>query len=174
MKIFITGIAGFLGCHLGSYLQAKGHEVLGCDNYITGDVNNCIELSLSCLTEDITRPSKVFQEALTGCDVVFHCAATAYEGVSVFSPACISENIYTGSAIVFTAAIRAHVRRIVFTSSMARYGQLSTHAFSEDDPLFPIDPYGLAKLSAERLLLMLGQTHGVETLIAVPHNIYGP
>jgi UDP-glucose 4-epimerase len=117
---------------------------------------------------------EILPEHLDGIDVVYHVAAAAYEGVSNFSPAFIGRNIYAGSARVFSAAIAAGVKRIVFTSTMARYGHpLGKRPFVETDDPIPVDPYGIAKLAAERLLINLCETHGAERAIAVPHNIYG-
>ena len=108
-----------------------------------------------------------------GCDLVYHAAATAYEGLSVFSPHLITQNIVTGSVSLFSAAIENKVKRIIYCSSMARYGT-NKIPFTEDLIPNPQDPYGIAKLAAENILKNLCETHGVEYVIAVPHNIIGP
>lgn len=175
-RIFITGIAGFLGSHLADWFLARNCEVIGCDDLSTGSVAN-IPDGVQFAQIDI---SGIWPGLLRDIDVVFHVAAAAYEGASVFSPAFISQNIYAGSAAVFSAAIAAHVQRIVFTSSMARYGERQTditnapRLFSEEMIPQPVDPYGIAKEAAERLLINLCETHGMPWAIAVPHNIYGP
>lgn len=177
MNIFITGIAGFLGSNLAHCLVALGHNVHGCDDMSTGDLKNLEGDHRFEVTDGYTPVEEIQHEHLTqamhGCDVVYHCAAAAYEGVSVFSPAFISRNIYAGSAAVFSAAIAAGVRRIVSCSSMSRYGN-SPAPFVENFGVRPVDPYGLAKASADKLLAMLSDIHGIEHVIAVPHNIYGP
>ncbi len=174
MKVYITGIAGFLGSHLADWFVARGDDVRGCDNFSTGEVVN-----LSPALRDIVDYSDIESLApqdFEGANVVFHCAALAYEGTSHFSPSLISRNIYAGSAAVFSAAIAAGVKRIVYTSSMARYGDLHPNhlLFHEWAVTEPVDPYGIAKEAAERLLFNLCETHGIEWSIAVPHNIYGP
>jgi UDP-glucose 4-epimerase len=171
MRIYITGAAGFLGSHLADWFVARGDDVVTCDNLATGDLAN-LPSGLHHYT-DIENLSPV---DLHGVDVVFHCAALAYEGTSHFSPSLISRNIYAGSAAVFSAAIAAGVKRIVYTSSMARYGNLRHNhlLFHEWAAPDPVDPYGIAKETAERLLVNLCETHGIEWSIAVPHNIYGP
>jgi UDP-glucose 4-epimerase len=163
-----------LGSHLADWFVARGDEVRGCDNFSTGEVVN-----LSPALRDIVDYSDIESlepKDFDGVDVVIHAAAAAYEGVSSFSPAFISRNIYAGSAAVFSASIAAGVKRIVYTSSMARYGTMhSNHLlFHEWAAPDPVDPYGIAKEAAERLLVNLCETHGVEWSIAVPHNIYGP
>ena len=100
-------------------------------------------------------------------------AAYAHEGLSTFSPTLICPNNVTGSTSVFTAAIKNNVKRIVYCSSMARYGDIST-PFKETDKVNPVDPYGVSKVAAENILKILSKTHGIEYNIAVPHNIIGP
>jgi len=170
MRIFITGIAGFLGSHLAERLLALGHDVVGCDSLLGGELVNVPPdaefYQYDC--RDFNAMAKVSRR----CELVYHCAATAYEGLSVFSPAMIMDNIVTGSVALFSAAISNGARRIVFCSSMARYGTNAV-PFAEHYEPKPQDPYGIAKLAAERALTNLAQVHGVEYAIAVPHNIIG-
>ncbi len=118
------------------------------------------------------RDFNAMAKVMRGCEVIYHCAATAYEGLSVFSPAMIMDNIVTGSVSVFSAAISNCARRIVFCSSMARYGSNKV-PFAESFEPRPQDPYGIAKVAAESALINLAQVHGIEYAIAVPHNIIG-
>jgi UDP-glucose 4-epimerase len=106
-------------------------------------------------------------------DILCHAAAYAHEGLSSFSPVLISSNNVTGSVSVFTAAIVNKVKRIVYCSSMARYGDIKI-PFKEEDELKPVDPYGVSKVAAENILKILSKTHNIEYNIAVPHNIIGP
>lgn len=171
MKIFITGVAGFLGSHLADAMLADGHSVVGIDNLIGGDMDN-VPKGVSFGKIDCTDFVNV-KRFSRACDTVFHCAATAYEGLSVFSPSIVSRNIVDASVTVFSAAIANRVKRIVHCSSMARYGSQVT-PFTENLPPRPEDPYGIAKVAAEHMLKNLCITHDVEYVIAVPHNIIGP
>ena len=170
MNIFITGIAGFLGANLADYYINKGYKVSGCDNLVGGDLDNVskevIFHKADC--EDIAK----MREIIKGSDVVIHAAAYAHEGLSNVSPNIICSNIVAGSTAVFSAAISNKVKRIVFCSSMARYGNIK-QPFKEDDNPNPVDPYGISKLAAEKILINLCDTYGVEYNIAVPHNIIG-
>ena len=94
-------------------------------------------------------------------------------GLSSFSPTLICSNNVTGSTSVFTAAIKNNVKRILFCSSMARYGDILA-PFKETDKANPVDPYGVSKVAAENILKILSKTHNIEYNIAVPHNIIGP
>jgi UDP-glucose 4-epimerase len=171
MRIFITGVAGFLGSHLADAMLKDGHSVVGIDNLIGGELDNVPEAvqfhQIDCNDFEAVRRISV------GCDIFYHCAATAYEGLSVFSPHIVTQNIVSASVSVFSAAIANKAKRIVLCSSMARYGAL-TPPFTEDQLPQPQDPYGIGKLAAEDLLRNLSRTHGVEFVIAVPHNIIGP
>lgn len=171
MKIFITGVAGFLGSHLADRMLALGHEVIGNDNLLGGYRDN-VNPQVKFFTTDCCDHSKM-QWIMRDCDVVIHCAATAHEGLSVFSPNFITRNIYQASVSTISAAISAGVKRFVFCSSMARYGDQPA-PFTEDMAPQPVDPYGIAKVAVEHTLKALGDTHGMEWNIAVPHNIVGP
>ena len=170
-KIFITGVAGFLGSHLADAMIADGHEVVGIDNMIGGDLDN-VPAKVDFHQMDCNDFRGV-QRIIGGCDVVFHAAATAYEGLSVFSPHIVTRNNVDASVSVFSAAISSKVKRIVFCSSMARYGK-GIPPFAEEDQVKPEDPYGIGKVAAEQMLKNLCGTHGVGWVIAVPHNIIGP
>ena len=172
MHIFITGIAGFLGSNLAEYYLKKNFKVSGCDNLIGGtldniDINKINFFKANC--EDFEMMKKITKDV----DILCHAAAYAHEGLSSFSPVLISSNNVTGSVSVFTAAIVNKVKRIVYCSSMARYGNIRI-PFREEDELKPVDPYGVSKVAAESILKILSKTHNIEYNIAVPHNIIGP
>jgi UDP-glucose 4-epimerase len=164
----ITGIAGFLGSHIAEALLPE-YEVIGYDNLSGGDKENVPDGAITYF-EDC---QDIRGDDFAGVDVVFHCAALAHEGLSVFSPRTITESIFGASVAVFSAAIAAGVRRIVYCSSMARYGN-GYPPFVETDTPQPQDPYGIAKVAAEDVLRLLADVHGIEYIIAVPHNIIGP
>lgn len=171
MRIFITGIAGFLGSHLADRFLADGHEVVGCDNLLGGYIDN-VPTDAEFYQYDCTYLNSMVKIS-RGCDVVYHCAATAYEGLSVFSPHLVTKNIVDASVAVMTAAIANRANRFVLCSSMARYGKNQT-PFTEEMVPAPEDPYGIGKYATELDLQTLGSVHGMEWTIAVPHNIIGP
>ncbi len=170
MNIFITGVAGFLGSNLADYYIKKGFKVSGCDNLVGGDLEN-IDPKVNFFKADCEDLDKM-KEITKNIDVVIHAAAYAHEGLSVVSPNIICSNIVSGSTGIFSAAIQNKVKRIVFCSSMARYGNIKPPFLEEDIPN-PVDPYGISKLAAEKILINLCNTYGVEYNIAVPHNIIG-
>jgi len=108
-KIFITGIAGFLGSHIANKFLSLGWEVSGNDNLIGGYKDN------------IPKEAKFYEidcdnlydltEAMQETDIVFHTACTAYEGLSVFSPNLVCKNTYQIGVTAMTAAIRSKAKK---------------------------------------------------------------
>jgi UDP-glucose 4-epimerase len=170
-KILVTGVAGFLGSHLSEKLSEQNYKVVGVDNMMGGYKDN-IPVNIEFYNADCCDLKKM-NEIMKGVDVVYHCAATAHEGLSVFSPVEITKNNYLASVTVFTAAISNKVKRIIYCSSMARYGDQQT-PFKENMKPKPIDPYAISKVAAEDVLINLCELNNIEWVIAVPHNIIGP
>ena len=171
MNIFITGIAGFLGSNLAYHLYNKNHTISGNDNFLGGYKDNLNDqfnfYNIDCCDYNLMN------KALKNTDVLIHCAATAYEGLSVFSPSFVTKNIFEASVATFSAAISNNVKKIIFCSSMARYGSQNL-PFKEDMIPLPQDPYGIAKVASEKILENLSEIHNFDWTILVPHNIVGP
>lgn len=170
MKVFISGIAGFLGSHLADKFQAEGHQVLGVDSLIGGYVDNVPD-GIRFYNRDLNENR--LDDLLDGVDLVIHTACTAYEGLSVFSPALIVKNTTQATVELLSASVQAGVQKFVYLSSMARYGEIET-PYTEDMEPKPQDPYGIAKLASEQLVKNVCETHGMDWVILVPHNIIGP
>jgi UDP-glucose 4-epimerase len=170
-KVFITGVAGFLGSHLADAFLERGYAVSGIDNLIGGSLDN-VPAGVEFRAVDCNELDS-YADMLEGTDLVYHCAALAYEGLSVFSPHFIDRHISGASVGVLSNAIAKGVRRFVFCSSMARYGANAV-PYREDQQPRPVDPYGVSKYTAEIMVRMLSDMHGMEFNIGVPHNIIGP
>lgn len=182
MNVCITGVAGLIGSWIAERLLQEGHYVLGIDNFFGGYEDTVLDLCSQYSTLDfnninvssylnIEKISKLLKSRKI--DVVYHCAAIAPEGYSVFSPSIISNSVFMGSTVMGTAAIQAGVKRFINCSSMSRYGDQES-PFNEDMPIKPVDPYALAKVSAEDMLTMLGEMHEMQVIHTVPHNVIGP
>jgi UDP-glucose 4-epimerase len=186
-KVFITGIAGLIGSTLAKYYIKKGYHVSGCDTLIGGyesnippsinyhklDILNTEELKKVVGAPIYNTSTMKYDKAEESYDVLIHCAALAYEGLSVFSPSLITSNIYSGTISVATAAIFGKVKLFINCSSMARYGEL-TAPFTEDMICKPVDPYGMAKLHAEQQLELLEDIYpDFKYYTVVPHNVSG-
>ena len=170
-KILVTGVAGFLGSHLAEKLSKLNHEIIGVDN-MSGGYKDNVPKNVKYYNFDCCDLKKM-TEITKGVEVVYHCAATAHEGLSVFAPFEISKNNFLASVSVFTAAVAQKIKRIIFCSSMARYGDQRT-PFTENMNPKPIDPYAISKVAAENVLINLCELNKIDWVIAVPHNIIGP
>lgn len=170
-KVFVTGIAGFLGSHLADSFLQQGYDVAGNDTFVGGYESNVPEeaefYEVDC--KDVWD----MKEAMEGADIVYHTAALAYEGLSVFSPARVNQSIYQATSGTLAAAADVGVDRFVYCSSMSRYGENET-PFTEDMEPSPQDPYAVSKVASEELVELMADIHGFEYVIAVPHNIIGP
>jgi UDP-glucose 4-epimerase len=174
--VIITGSAGLIGSHLCHRFLKLGYDVVGIDSLIGGyDTNMPIYLpNFYWRNVDILNHAavldifKIFEPEL-----VIHCAALAHEGLSVFSPKTIVENIYAGTASIVSAACATNVATFINTSSMARYGE-GNPPFEESHRPNPIDPYGLAKIHAEQHLKLMSDIYGIKVMTMVPHNVCGP
>ena len=170
-KVLVTGVAGFLGSHLSEKLVDLGHSVVGVDNMLGGYKDN-VPKNIEFHNGDCCD-FEMIKSIMRDVDVVYHCAATAHEGLSVFSPYEITKNNFLASVSIFSAAVNAKVKRIVFCSSMARYGDQPA-PFTEKMSPKPVDPYAISKVASEEVLKNLCELNGIEWVIAIPHNIIGP
>lgn len=176
--ILITGSAGLLGSHLIGRFTSRGYRVIGVDSLIGGYSSNMPKNSESFvhLNIDVLDRKKLEEEVRKVTDsleLTVHCAALAHEGLSVFSPKTIVENIYAGTASVASLAVSLKCPTFINTTSMARYGN-GTPPFRESDTPTPVDPYGLAKLHAEEHLNLMSDIYDFKVFHMVPHNVCGP
>lgn len=159
MKIVCTGSEGLIGSNLVKKLISQGHRVYGLDLVTGCDLSNKYEVA------------RRFQEIHP--DVVFHLAANASEARGQISPIDMTSNNMGIFINTLTAAINVKVKRFIFTSSVAVYGEAGT-PYKEDGPTIPKDVYGINKLACEQMLKVMAKVHGIEYTIFRPHNIYGP
>jgi UDP-glucose 4-epimerase len=173
MNILITGVAGLIGSRFSSWLLDQNNKinVIGVDD-LSGGYRENIDPRINffqydCLDEKIDN---IFKE--TKPELVYHFAAYAAEGLSPFIRKFNYKNNLLSTANIVNNCINHNVKRLVFTSSMAVYGD-STPPFNESLPRNPIDPYGIAKSSCEQDIEIAGVQHGLDWCIIRPHNVYG-
>jgi UDP-glucose 4-epimerase len=168
----VTGAAGFIGSHVARELLERGHEVTAVDDLSGGYRENVpggarfVEASVT----DAERVEALFDEA--AFDHVFHLAAYAAEGLSHFIRRFNYANNVIGSVNLVNACVNHGVRCLVFTSSIAVYGegQVPMH---EDMTPTPEDPYGIAKYAVELDLAAARRMFGLDSIVFRPHNVYG-
>ena len=161
-----------MGSHLADEFIKDGHEVVGCDNLLGGYLDN-VPSDVEFYQYDINCYNSMMK-ITAGCDIVYHCGATAYEGLSVFSSYFITKNIVQSTVSLITAYIVNNVKRFIYCSNMARYGTQDQVPFTEEMTPKPQDPYGIGKYNCKQFLQNLAEIHGMEYVIAVLHNIIGP
>jgi UDP-glucose 4-epimerase len=174
VNILITGVAGLLGSRLAEYILTTkpGVDVYGIDDLSGGYITN-IPVGVDFHDMNVVHPhgiDKLFET--THFDVVYHCAAYAAEGLSPFIRRFNYTNNLLATANIVNLCIKHNVGRLVFTSSMAVYGEGST-PFDETSPRLPVDPYGVAKSACEQDIEIAHNQHGLDYCIIRPHNVYG-
>jgi len=171
MRMLVTGGAGFMGSWLVDELIERGHEVVCVDDLSGGYLRN-VNKNCKFVRADIRDFEKV-RKVTKGVDIIYHLAAYAAEGQSVFSPIAINDINITPMNNLLVAAINEEVDNFVFASSMAVYGKQES-PLSEDMPRKPEDPYGAAKAYCERMLEIFHSAYGLKYVIIRSHNVYGP
>jgi UDP-glucose 4-epimerase len=170
--VLITGVAGLLGANFSSHLLDKGYTVVGIDNLSGGyesSVDERVEFYRADLL-DTDTVNKVFADHKP--DYVYHFAAYAAEGLSPYIRKFNYMNNVVCSANVVNACVNTGVKKVIFTSSMAVYGD-GTPPFTEDQTRAPEDPYGIAKYAVEMDLKLAYDHFGLEYTIVRPHNVVG-
>lgn len=172
MQVLITGAAGFLGAALANTLVEAGHEVIGLDNLSTSSPN---ELSPQVLFTrgDINDRPKLWT-LLQDVDCVYHLAARVLVPESVLYPTEYNL-VNTGGTVNLMTAVRdAKVKRVVFISSGAIYGNQEVQPVAETATPHPKSPYAVSKLAAEHYVKTIGADAGIETVCLRVFNAYGP
>ncbi|MDR6999061.1 NAD-dependent epimerase/dehydratase family protein [Neobacillus niacini] len=173
-KVLVTGGAGFIGSHIVEELIQKEFQVIVIDNFSTGRNENIENLPIDLYHYDITNPNVVDLIMSLSPDYIIHQAAQVSVAESVNNP-LYDENINVkGSLYMIEAAIKANVKRIVFASSAAVYGNPIELPVSIDHPTSPESPYGLTKLTVEHYLKLANKLHGLPYSILRYSNVYGP
>lgn len=160
-----------MGSWLVDELVKRGHEVISTDNLLGGKRSN-VNRDCKFVRADLRQRNRI-RPIIKGVHVVFHLAAYAAEGQSLFSPISINDVNITPMNNLLVECVNNNVQRVVFTSSMAVYGS-QTPPFSEELDRRPVDPYGAAKAYCETMLEIFAKNFGLEFVIIRPHNIYGP
>ncbi len=172
MRTLITGGAGFLGAALANRLLDKGHTVLALDDLTTGDPRRLAPEVL--LTRGDVRDVPKLWSLLQGVDCVYHLAARVRVPESVHYPSDYNAVNVGGTVAVMEAMRDTGVRRVVFASSGALYGEQAQQPVREEQMPNPNSPYGVSKIAAEYYVSTLGALYDIETVSLRIFNAYGP
>jgi UDP-glucose 4-epimerase len=172
---FVSGGAGFIGSHLVDALVAQGSKVTVLDNLSTGNVVNLqsVENKIVFLEGDI-RDREILDKATEGCDVIFHLAAVVSVQQTIDNPVESAMVNDMGSLYVLEAARKANIKRVVFSSSCAVYGDDPRLPKTETMQPKPVSPYAVQKRVTEQYMRIYHELYGLETVCLRYFNVYGP
>ncbi len=174
MKVIVTGGAGFIGSHIAEALIKEKHEVIVIDNLETGSKDNLPKGTKFCNADiqDFDKVHEIFKKEKP--DAVFHLAAQINVRSSIENPMKDAEVNMLGVISILEAMSRNGVKKIIFSSSAAVYGDPVFLPVSESHPLNPKSPYGLSKAGAEEYIKWYEKNKGIEYVILRYANVYGP
>lgn len=174
-KVLVTGGCGFIGSHLTRRLVRDGHEVSVLDNMSSGKVSNIADVLNSVeLYEGDIMDLCLLTECMDGVDYVFHHAAKVSVQESIACPIWTEDTNVAGTVGVLTTARSQRVRRVIFASSSAVYGNNPCSPKTEDMLPAPASPYAASKLAGEAYLKAFCGAYGMDSVALRYFNVYGP
>src|SRR5436305_1369327 len=161
LAVLVVGGAGYIGSHAAHVLQRRGYDVVIYDNLSTGhrELADGFEL----IVGDISDSDKL-AAVLRRCDSVMHFAAHAYVGESVENPRKYFHNNVTAALSLLNAVMESRVRKFIFSSTAAVYGNPVTSPITEDSARQPVNPYGATKLAFQTALEAYGRAYGLKSV----------
>ncbi|HEY2073440.1 MAG TPA: NAD-dependent epimerase/dehydratase family protein [Gaiellaceae bacterium] len=173
-KALVTGGAGFIGSNLVRGLLERGDDVRILDNFSTGNRANLEGLDVEIVEGELRSYERV-HNAVRGTEVVYHLGALGSVPRSVQDPLTSSAVNVEGTLNVLLAARDESVRRVVFASSSSVYGSKTELPVDETLAAYPISPYGVAKLAAERYCVSFSRVYeSFESVVLRYFNVFGP
>jgi len=176
-RVLVTGGAGFIGSHIVDELMKEGLNVTVIDNLDTGRLDNLAhhqnKKNFHFVRGDI-RDFDLIKETMKDIDAVFHEAALASVTRSVKNPIVTNDINVGGTLNLLKASSDLDVKRFVFASSAAIYGDAKSPLKKENAVLKPTSPYGVSKLAAENYVRVFHTVYGLETVCLRCFNVYGP
>src|SRR5579863_1576460 len=157
MVVLVVGGAGYIGSHVARALRAAGHDVIVFDNLSTG--YESLAAGFELVKGDVLDATALGR-ILPRADAVMHFAAHAYVGESVTNPKKYFRNNIEGGLSLLNAAVAAGVKRIIFSSTCAVYGEPAKVPIEENTPRQPVNPYGVSKLFFEQALEAYDRAYG--------------
>ncbi len=180
--VLVTGGAGFIGSNLVDLLMEKGHTVYVLDDLSSGSLDNLEEwvddhrfrFIRGDITSSIEDPIRSNIRGGPPIDTIFHLAARVDVTSSFEDPKQDAYTNYIGTMNVLDHALKNDVKRVIFASSAAIYGDTASLTIKEDAERSPLSPYGLHKLSSEGLLEVYRKQWGLSSASVRFFNVYGP
>lgn len=176
-NVLVTGGAGFIGSHLVDRLLSGGFEVTILDDFSSGQMQNIsahINSEEFHLVRGDVRDISVVKKVIAHVDAVFHEAALVDVTQSIENPVLFNEVNLVGTLNLLKASLDSDVKRFIFASSAAVYGDSKPTRKSENTPCEPISPYAVSKLAAENYVKLFNELYGLKTVSLRYFNVYGP
>ena len=173
-RYLVTGGAGFIGSHLAEELVRRGETVRVADNLVTGRRENLAHLPQVEFLEGDLADASFARRATTGVDYVLHQAAIPSVPWSIKYPLPSNRANVDATVAVLVAAREAGVRRVVFASTSAAYGDAPEQPKHEGMPTHALSPYALQKVIGEEYCQLFTELYGLETVVTRYFNVYGP
>ncbi|WP_430791104.1 NAD-dependent epimerase/dehydratase family protein [Virgibacillus flavescens] len=171
MKVLVTGGAGFIGRHIVAELTAENYDVAILD-YNCSQLHGSTWGKVSCHSLDITEETdEIFK--LEKPDIVIHLAAQVDVNRSLDDPKSDADTNILGTINILNNCKRHHVKKIIFASSAAVYGEPVYLGLDEAHPLEPVSFYGISKLSAEKYVKSFSELHKINYTVLRYSNVYG-
>lgn len=174
MHILVTGGAGFIGSHLVDRLVRERRYVRVLDNLSSGKRANLVRATGIDFIEGDIRDAATVRAAMQGIDAIYHLAAVASVQASIDDPLGTHGSNFTGTLNLLECARQQGVRRMIYASSAAVYGDTERLPVSEETTTNPLSPYAADKLAGEHYLKFYAAKHGIATTAFRFFNIYGP
>jgi len=171
-KALVTGGAGFIGSNVTRYLLDKGWDVRVIDDLSSGYKINLDNLDINFIEGSITD-EKIMHDACKNIDVVFHLAACVGRQKSLDDPILDANTNVIGTVNLLEGMRKHGVKRIVYSSSAAIFGELETQSIDESHPQNADSPYGVSKLAAEKMILAYCGIYNMTGVCLRYFNIYG-
>lgn len=168
----VTGGAGFIGSNVVRLLLSKGWKVRVIDNLSSGYKINLDGLDVEFVEGDV-RDAEVTSDACKGVDTVFHLAACVGRQKSIDNPILDASTNVLGAVNILEGMQKHGVKRIVYSSSAAIFGELETPSIAENHPQNADSPYGVSKLAAEKMILAYSGIYDITGVCLRYFNIYG-
>jgi len=170
-KYLVVGGAGFIGSHLANKLIDLKHNVIVLDNLSTGKKEN-VNLKAKFVKADIRKLKQIIPH-FKNIDGVFLLAALPQVEYSISHPSESNENNLNGTLNVLIASQKAKIKRIVYSSSSAIYGNPKKIPTKETSNINPLSPYALQKYVSEEYCRLFSLIHNLETVSLRYFNVYG-
>ncbi|CAM2879186.1 NAD-dependent epimerase/dehydratase family protein [Paenibacillus sediminis] len=173
MKVLVTGGAGFIGSHIVNLLLEQGYETVVCDNFSSGDRKH-IPAGVKMYAVDLDSPQLEQIFKIESPNYVIHQAAQVKVALSLNDPFTDAASNIMGTIRLLICCRKFAVKKIIYASSCAVYGEVGDCSILESFPIQPLSFYGLSKYTSEAYIRLFHELFDLSYTILRYSNVYGP